>query len=207
MGLRKRFFAATYDRQMAKAERDGLGAVRERLLAAAKGDVLEIGAGTGSNLARYGDAVTSLTVTEPDPHMLRRLEQKVGEQRPATTVVDATAENLPFPDDRFDVVVSTLVLCGVDDQAKALAEAQRVLRPGGRLLFMEHVRAMDDDKRARSQDRMNWLNRAVVGCDCNRDTAAAIRASGFSLESLEHGTMPHAPKFVQPMIHGCATAP
>src|SRR3974377_2059863 len=99
MGLRKRFFAATYDRQMAKAERDGLGAVRERLLAPAKGDVTDSGAGTAGTLARYGDAVTSLTVTEPDPHMLRRLEQKVVEQRPGTTVVDATPENLPFPRD------------------------------------------------------------------------------------------------------------
>jgi len=206
MGLRKRLFAATYDRQMAKAERDGLGAVRAQLLADAKGDVLEIGAGTGSNLARYGDTVTSLTVTEPDPHMLRRLEQKIAEQRPDTTVVDAPAENLPFPDDQFDVVVSTLVLCGVHDQAKALAEVQRVLRPGGRLLFMEHVRAMDDDKRARSQDRMNWLNRAVMGCNCNRDTAAAITASGFTVDSVGHGTIPHAPKFVQPIIHGRATA-
>lgn len=206
MGLRKRFFAATYDRQMAKAERDGLGAVRARLLADAKGDVLEIGAGTGSNLARYGGSVTSLTVTEPDPHMLRRLEQKVAKQRPGTAVVDTPAENLPFPDDQFDVVVSTLVLCGVDDQAKALAEVQRVLRPGGRLLFMEHVRATDDHKRARSQDRMNWLNRVVVGCDCNRDTAAVIAASGFTVDSLEHGTIPHAPKFVQPLIHGRATA-
>jgi ubiquinone/menaquinone biosynthesis C-methylase UbiE len=205
MGLRKRLFAATYDRQMAKAERDGLAAVRAQLLGDAKGDVLEIGAGTGANLSHYGDTVTSLTVTEPDSHMLRRLEQKVAEQRPGTTIVNAPAENLPFPDDQFDVVVSTLVLCGVDDQAKALSEAQRVLRPGGRLLFMEHVRATDDDKRARSQDRLNWLNRAVVGCDCNRDTANAITATGFTVDAVEHGTIPHAPKFVRPLIHGSAT--
>ena len=207
MGLRARLFAATYDRQMAKTERAGLGALRDRLLADAKGDVLEIGAGTGGNLARYGDEITSLTVTEPDQHMLRRLEEKVAAQRPGTVVVSAPAEDLPFDDDQFDVVVSTLVLCGVDDQAKALAEARRVLRPGGQLLFMEHVRACDDEKRARLQDRMNWLNRAVVGCDCNRDTATAITTAGFTVDALEHGVLPHAPKFVQPMIHGHASAP
>src|SRR5947209_6833730 len=178
MGLRKLVFAASYDRQMAKAERDGLGDARDRVLAGARGDVLEIGAGTGLNLSRYGDAVTSLTVTEPDPHMLRRLERKVVEQRPGTTVVSAPAEALPFEDDRFDVVVSTLVLCGLDDPMRALAEMRRVLRPGGQLLFLEHVRA-DDAKAARHQDRMNWLNRAVVGCDCNRATAEAIVAAGF----------------------------
>src|SRR6202008_2923438 len=145
----------TYDRQLAKVEQAGLGAIREELLSGASGRVLEVGGGTGANLAHYGSGVESLTVTEPEPAMLRRLEQRVAEQAPETKVVQAPAEELPFEDDSFDVAVSTLVLCGVDDQSRALQELRRVLRPGGRLLFLEHVRS-DDAKFARFKDRMNW---------------------------------------------------
>ena len=90
----------------------------------------------------------------------------------------APAEDLPFESATFDVAVSTLVLCGVDDQPRALRELRRVLRPGGTLLFLEHVRA-DDPKRARQQDRMNWLNRIVVRCDCNRPTLDMHQAGGL----------------------------
>ena len=93
--------------------------------------------------------------------MLRRLEQRVREQAPKAKVVRAPAEQLPFEDDTFDVAVSTLVLCGVDDQARALGELRRVLRPGGRLIFIEHVRS-DKPGLARWQDRLNGLNKFVV---------------------------------------------
>jgi ubiquinone/menaquinone biosynthesis C-methylase UbiE len=132
MSLRTRFFALTYDRQIAKTEKAGLRAFRERLLAGASGDVLEIGGGTGANLPWYGPAVSSLTITEPQPPMLRRLEGSVRAERPEAKVLRAPAEDLPFGDDSFDVAVSTLVLCGVDDQPRALRELRRVLRPGGR---------------------------------------------------------------------------
>jgi SAM-dependent methyltransferase len=130
MTLRSRFFAMTYDRQMTKVEKAGLRACRDGLLAGAVGQVLEIGAGTGSNLRFYGPAVESLTLTEPEIPMLRRLERKVREQAPTAAVLRAPAEDLPFEDATFDVVVSTLVLCGVDDQPRALRELRRVLRPG-----------------------------------------------------------------------------
>ena len=104
--------------------------------------------------------------------MLRRLERKVREQGLRQGLA-RPAEDLPFDDDTFDVAVSTLVLCGVDDQPRALRELRRVLRPGGRLLFIEHVRA-EDPGTARLQDRMNWLNRLVVCCDCNRPTLDTI---------------------------------
>ena len=206
MSLRAKIFALTYDRQMAKTEKAGLRAFRERLLAGASGDVLEIGGGTGANLPCYGPAVGSLTITEPQPPMLRRLERAVGAHRPSARVLRAPAEDLPFDDDSFDVAVSTLVLCGVDDQPRALRELRRVLRPGGRLLFIEHVRSGDPGT-GRLQDRLNWLNRLVVCCDCNRPTLDSIRAAGFTVAQVEHTALPKAPPFVRPAIVGCATAP
>ena len=206
MTLRARFFAATYDRQIARAEKAGLRAFREGLLAGAAGNVLEIGSGTGLNLPCYGPAVESLTMTEPQPAMLRRLQQAVREHAPAAKVLRAPAEDLPFDDRTFDVAVSTLVLCGVEDQPRALRELRRVLRPGGRLLFIEHVRS-DDPGRARMQDRMNWLNRLMVCCDCNRPTLSSIQEAGFTVTEVEHTVLPKAPKFVSPTIMGTATAP
>src|SRR5215471_17049204 len=203
MSLRTRFFALTYDRQMAKTEKAGLRAFRERLLAGASGDVIEIGGGTGLNLPCYGPDVRSLTITEPEPPMLRHLERRVREHRaghhgPSVKVLRAPAEDLPFDDHSFDVAVSTLVLCGVDDQPRALRELRRVLRPGGRLLLFEHVRSADPGT-ARLQDRMNWLNRLVVHCDCNRPTLATIEATGFSVSQLERAVLPKARKFGQPL--------
>jgi ubiquinone/menaquinone biosynthesis C-methylase UbiE len=206
MTLRSRFFAMTYDRQMTKVEKAGLRACREGLLAAAAGKVLEIGAGTGANLRFYGPAVESLTLTEPEIPMLRRLERKVREQAPGATVLRAPAEDLPFEDATFDVAVATLVLCGVDDQPRALRELRRVLRPGGQLLFIEHVRS-GDARLARSQDRMNGINRFVVGCDCNRPTLDSIGDAGFTVTRVEHTTLPKVPGFASPAIAGSAAVP
>jgi ubiquinone/menaquinone biosynthesis C-methylase UbiE len=205
MSLRKSVFALTYDRMSRKSEEAGLQAMRHDLLAEAGGSVLEIGAGTGANLSHYGGKVESLVATEPDEAMLRRLQTKTREQARLAEVVRAPAEDLPFEDGSFDTVVSTLVLCGVDDQARSVREIRRVLRPGGRLLFLEHVRS-DDPDLARLQDRLNWLNRLVVDCDCNRPTLATIEAAGFTVVRLTHSTMPKAPRFVRPLIVGAAVA-
>jgi ubiquinone/menaquinone biosynthesis C-methylase UbiE len=206
MSLRARLFAMTYDRQMAKIEQAQLRDLRQGLLAAAAGDVLEIGGGTGANLPCYGPGVGSLTITEPEPPMLRRLQRRAREQAPLARVLRAPAEDLPFDDGTFDVAVSTLVLCGVSDQPRALRQLRRVLRPGGRLLLIEHVRA-DDARLARRQDRLNWLNRLVVRCDCNRPTLASVREAGFTVTEVEHLTMTEVPSFVSPLIVGSATAP
>jgi ubiquinone/menaquinone biosynthesis C-methylase UbiE len=206
MSLRSRFFALTYDRMLRKTEVAGLAEKREALLAAANGDVIEIGGGTGANLALYPSAVRSLTVTEPDPSMLRRLEEHARTVRPGTTVLRAPAEDLPFDDDSFDTAVSTLVLCGVDDQPRSLRELRRVLRPGGTLLFLEHVRA-DDPRAARAQDRMNWLNRLVVCCNCNRPTVSSITDAGFEVQRVEAWQLPKSPSFVTPSVVGAAVAP
>src|SRR5436190_10901792 len=206
MGLRSRLFALTYNRMMASGEKAGLAEIRATLLAGASGDVLEIGAGTGLNLTHYAGEVSTLTVTEPDASMLRRLKHVAGRTAPSTTILRAPAEDLPFEDATFDTVVSTLVLCGVDDQPRSVREIRRVLKPGGRLLFVEHVRSTDAAV-ARRQDRINWLNRLVVGCDCNRPTLETLEQGGFVIDDLVHGELPKSPSFVRPMIVGSATRP
>src|SRR4029077_4740984 len=105
--------------------------------------------------------------------MLKRLERKAREQNSQATVLRAPAEDLPFEDASFDTVVSTLVLCGVDDQPRAVAELLRVRRAGARLIFMEHVRS-DAPRVAKMQDRMNPVNRFTVCCDCNRPTLDTV---------------------------------
>jgi ubiquinone/menaquinone biosynthesis C-methylase UbiE len=205
VSLRWTILAPVYDRMSRKTEEAGMRALRESLIADATGRVLEIGAGTGANLPHYGDGVGSLVVTDPEAPMLRRLQRTARDHAPTAQVLQAPAEDLPFEDDSFDTVVCTLVLCGVDDQSRVLREARRVLRPGGSLLFLEHVRS-DDPGLARYQDRINWLNRLLVGCDCNRPTLASIEAAGFAVSRLEQATMPEAPKFVRPLIVGAATA-
>src|SRR5690349_13739406 len=206
MGLRNRFFAFTYDRFSKGSENAGLAEMRSNLIAGASGDVLEIGGGTGANLDYYGAGVQSLTVTEPEPPMLKRLKRKAREQNSRATVLRAPAEDLPFEDASFDTVVSTLVLCGVDDQPRVVRELRRVLRPGGRLIFIEHVRS-HDPRVAKMQDRMNPVNRFLVLCDCNRPTLDTIRSAGFEVTELEQTELPKAPPFVRPLIIGTAKAP
>lgn len=205
MSLRRRFFAAIYDRMLADTEDAGLRERRRVLLQSARGRVLEIGAGTGLNLPHYGGSVTELVLTEPSPYMAARLRRKLGD-RPAR-VVEAPAEALPFDDGTFDCVVCTLVLCSVRDAARAVAEIGRVLRPGGRVLFIEHVRA-EDPRLARWQDRLQrpW---GVIGegCHPNRDTLATLEAGGLAVEQLERGRMPKAPPIVRPTIDGTAVRP
>jgi ubiquinone/menaquinone biosynthesis C-methylase UbiE len=204
MSIWGRIFAAMYDRMMAGTEHAGLAARRAALLAQATGDVLEIGGGTGANLTRYGHRVTSLTVTEPEPPMVKRLQAHIDERRPGTRLLRAPAEDLPFDDASFDTVVSTLVLCTVDDQPRALRELRRVLKPGGRLLFIEHVRS-EDPKVAKWQDRLLGLNlRVGHGCHCNRPTLDGIKQAGFEVADVEHGTLAKAPPHVRPLIVGVA---
>jgi len=196
-------FARFYDRLTEAAEEAGLRARRQRLLESATGRVLEIGAGTGANLPFYG-AEVELTLAEPEEPMARRLAKRLSEQRPRATIVHAPAERLPFADGHFDAVVSTLVLCTVADQTRVIRELRRVLKPGGRLFFMEHVRS-EDPRVARWQDRLNGVNRFVAyGCNCNRSTLDALRAANFTIASLERSEIPKAPFFVRPLISGAA---
>src|SRR3954462_9766551 len=145
-------FAAMYDRMLAGTEKAGLADMRKDLLSRAQGDVLEIGAGTGVNLDYYGPA-QRLVLTEPEEPMVRRLRSHAQGKSGGAEVVQAPAESLPFPDDTFDTAVATLALCTVGDADRAIGELRRVLRPGGQLLFLEHVRS-DDPKLAKWQDRL-----------------------------------------------------
>jgi len=200
-----RGFAALYDRAFAATEEAGLREMRREALAEARGRTVDLGAGTGANLELYPDAVTDLVLAEPDPHMLKQLRVK-GEGRGRNVeVVEASAEDLPFADASFDTAVFTLVLCTVPHPERALAEAARVLKSGGKLLFLEHVRA-EDAGLARWQDRLEKPWRFLAdGCHCNRDTVATIEASPLRLEGVEHGKLPKAPPIVRPLVRGSAT--
>jgi ubiquinone/menaquinone biosynthesis C-methylase UbiE len=208
MSLWGQIFARIYDRVMASTEQHGLGARRDALIAEATGTVVEIGAGTGVNVARYGEGVSELLLVEPEAPMVAKLRARVASAgRGAVRIIEAPAEAIPVEDGTADTAVATLVLCTVHDPGRALAELRRVLKPGGRLLFIEHVRG-DDEATARLQDRWAPLwRRFGHGCHCNRATLQAIEAAGFTVERVEHGRMPKAPPIVRPLIAGVAIAP
>ena len=199
-------FARGYDFFFRVQEKAGLRRLRRELLADAKGRCLEIGAGTGLNLGLWPDAVEELVLTEPDPHMAAQLRRKVERSGRRGEVVEAPAERLPFEDSSFDTVALTLVLCTVPDPEAALREIERVLKPGGRLLFLEHVRSQDP-KLARWQDRLHgpWYLFGN-GCNCNRDALAYLEASPLVVERAERGEIPKAVPLVRPMLRGEARA-
>jgi len=202
-----RVFAALYDRALKETEDGGLREMRRELLATASGRTIDIGAGTGVNLGLFPAAVTELVLSEPDPHMAKRLRRALPGADRSIELVQAPAEGLPFEDSSFDTAVCTLVLCTVPNPSAALAEAARVLRPGGRLIFLEHVRSQDPAA-ARWQDRLETPWRLFGnGCHCNRDTVAAIEASPLTLERVERGRVPKAVKIVKPLASGSAVLP
>lgn len=202
-----RGFAALYDRAFEATEEAGLREMRRATLGVARGRTIDIGSGTGANLELYPEAVSELVFAEPDPHMLKQLRAKVGEAGVAAEVVEAPAERLPFENASFDTAAFTLVLCTVPDPAAALAEAARVLVPGGRLLFLEHVRSPEPGL-ARWQDRLEKPWRFLAdGCHCNRDTVATIEASPLTLEGVEHEELPKALPLVRPLVWGSANRP
>lgn len=195
-----RLVAALYDRGVRRAEEAGLRERRRRLLAGLAGDVLEIGAGTGLNLQHYPAGVR-LVLLEPGPHMRRRLAARLAGLPVRGEIVAGQAEELPFPDASFDAVVSTLVLCSVSDLDRALAEIRRVLRPGGRLALIEHVRG--EGVLGALQDAIAPPSRAVSSCSPNRRTAQAVRAAGFELAE-ERFALARAPFWVRPGVAGVA---
>jgi ubiquinone/menaquinone biosynthesis C-methylase UbiE len=202
-----RAFSAMYDSCMKGTEEAGLRERRRDLLSEARGRTVELGAGTGLNLELYPATVEELVMTEPDPHMVKRLRERVAESGRKVEIREAGAERLPFEDSSFDTVTATLVLCTVPDPGAALAEARRVLKPGGRLLFLEHVRS-EEPGLARWQDRLERPWRFLGdGCHCNRDTVSTISAAGFELGAVERDELPKAPPLVRPLAIGEASRP
>jgi SAM-dependent methyltransferase len=197
-------FAATYDPFLAAAEQAGMRRHRHDLLARARGRTLEIGAGTGLNLPHYPRDLDDLVLAEPDPSMRGHLEGRVRRTGSRARVIAAPVERLPVENATVDTVVSTLVLCTVNDLESALGEIRRVLAPAGQLLLVEHVRS-GSPRLARWQDRLAtpWRHFAE-GCRCNRATEQAIGHAGFDLD-VDPSAWRAMPPIVRPLIIGRAT--
>ena len=198
-------FARFYPKIIKSSEDKWLREVRAELLKDTAGDVVEIGSGTGLNLPHYGPQVTSLTLTEMNPHMLGALEEAVARYRADAKIVHAPAESLPLPDHSADVVVSTLVLCSVTDVDKALSEIQRVLRPtAGKVLLIEHVAG-----EGRLQKIQRWSDPLTKtfgrGCHTSRNTRAALASAGFDTSTVRDEWVDSEPKIYAPHIVGAAT--
>jgi ubiquinone/menaquinone biosynthesis C-methylase UbiE len=201
-------FARVFDRLSRKAGPEQ-AEHRKELLADLSGRVIEVGAGNGINFPHYPPEVTELVAVEPEAYLRDRAREAAEAVPVEVTVVDGLAEALPAEDESFDAAVTSLVLCSVADQARALAEIRRVLRPGGELRFYEHVLA-DEPKVARLQNRVDRVWPFLGGgCHPNRDTPAAVTAAGFDLQSCRRFRFRPGPLMapVEPHVLGVARRP
>jgi ubiquinone/menaquinone biosynthesis C-methylase UbiE len=203
VSIRERIFAAVYDPLSARTEEKFGAELKRKLLADARGRVLEIGVGTGLSFSHYPQ-VDELVGVDPSEPMLKRARRRAAELGREVTLIEAPAEALPFEDDSFDTVVSLAVLCTVGDPSRVLHEIRRVLRPGGRFVFLEHVRS-SDPKLAQWQDRLErpwgWI---AGGCHPNRRTLEAIEGAGLEVVELESDDLPDIPRLVRPNVMGVA---
>lgn len=178
---------------------------RPQTLADARGEVLEIGFGTGLNLQYYPPTVERLTVLDPAEMLTRRVNQRIAAAPVPVHVERCSAEKLPFDAGRFDCVVTTWTLCSIPDALSALAEIRRVLRPGGRYLFIEHGRS-SEPRIARRQDRLNWWHGMFTGgCHVNRPIDELVARSGFQVERLDRFELSGMPRYVAPHYRGVAS--
>jgi ubiquinone/menaquinone biosynthesis C-methylase UbiE len=207
--LNERLFAWFYPHLLERSERAGQRETRRALIAEAHGRTLELGAGSGANLPHYTAAVSELVISDPSPemraHLRRALEAAGGPPLRSATLIDCGAQQLPFESESFDTVVATYILCTVPEPERALAEIARVLRPGGRYLFLEHVRDSDGTLLARFQDLVEAPHvYLAAGCHPNRRTAGVIERSPLRVQRLEHGRQPRSLPSVRPTILGTA---
>ena len=204
-----RLMARFYDRVMQQSEKACLFEWRKSLLENINGHVLEVGAGTGVNLPLYPRTVERIVFAEPDPHMRDKLAERINAGGfPSSDISDGSLESLPFPNGEFDFVTCMLVLCSVPDLRHALNEIRRVLVPGGRLVFMEHVAAENRPDRLKWQHRMEPLWKRVSGnCHLTRRTEQAILDSGFRMEQIQRESMRKSMPLTRPTIRGVAVLP
>ena len=199
-----RILALVYDPFLWLGEIAGMRRRRRTLLGGARGRVVEIGAGTGLNIAHYPDRIAELVLVEPEPSMRLRLARRLQRHARAARIVDAPAERLPLADASVDTVVSTLVFCTVNDPERALREIARVLRPDGQLLFIEHVRASSRFLAACQDNLLQPWRRFAGGCRCNRQTVELMRACGFAV-AADNAVWRGMPPIVHPLVVGRAT--
>jgi ubiquinone/menaquinone biosynthesis C-methylase UbiE len=200
-------FARFYARVLAPNEGADIRALREELLAGLHGRVVEVGSGPGANFPHYPATVTEVVAVEPEAYLREQAQVAAAQSPVRVTVLDGLADALPLEDGSCDAAVACLVLCSVPDQARALAELRRVLKPGGELRFFEHVRGHSARMTRWQQlaDRTFWP-RLFGGCHTARDTCAAIAAAGFALERQRDVRPDSVPAFlpVAPQTIGVA---
>src|SRR5215472_14450789 len=200
-------FARFYAWMSPARDRGGVIDHRRRLLAGLRGEVLEVGAGNGLNFAHYPAGVTRVLAVEPDPYLRQIAGERGGQAPVAVEVSDGVAESLPGADGSFDAAVVTLVLCSVADQRAVLAEVRRVVRPGGELRFLEHVRADTPGLRRvqRALDATVWPP-LLGGCHVGRDTLSVIAGAGFIVTRSEAFQFPvtQIPLPASPHVWGIA---
>jgi ubiquinone/menaquinone biosynthesis C-methylase UbiE len=205
--VRHPLFARFFDRLSRLMEREA-GEHRDELLSGLTGRVVEIGAGNGMNFGHYPRDVEEVVALEPEAYLREKAEKAARLAVVPISVRDGVADPLPFEDDEFDAAVASLVLCTVPDPERGLAELRRVLRPGGELRFMEHVRS-ESPRKARIQARLDdsgvWP-RLGGGCHCGRDTVGAIRAAGFSVERVRSFNLGPGWMHTNPHVIGLARA-
>ncbi len=178
---------------------------RRESLRQVRGCILEIGIGTGLNLPLYPEEIQRICAIDPSPGMLKKLARKLPKCRVQVEAQCAGAENLPYPDDSFDTVVSTLVLCSVPDRVGSLAEVRRVLRPDGRFVFLEHGLS-PDEKVAKWQRRLNCIQRRfAVGCLLDVPVRSDLESAGFRFEHLKESYLEKGPKTHTYFYEGIAT--
>jgi SAM-dependent methyltransferase len=203
MSLSQWAFAAAYDVLNATVEWR-IARYRRATAGIATGDVLEIGGGSGANLRFFPDDAR-LTFLEPNPHMVRKLRRRAGKLNRDITVVQDVGEEMPFEDGSFDTVLTTLVLCTVRDPEAVVAEARRLLRPGGRFIFYEHVAARGRAGRALQTGLNPAWKWATTGCHLDRDIESAVRMAGFNEVAVEHFNIRFGTPIALPNVVGMAT--